>query len=147
MSCNKKKFYPRGDDFYYIEVWDKGARRSKNIEDILGFGNNTLPKYLTGGIETPRLKNKVYLSIFWKNISSTEFRIKRIEQQCLMVDSEFVIRKINRKEFIKLIPATIKVGKRNITDISYWYKNYQLKQQEIRYISRIKDREKENQMS
>ncbi len=147
MNGKVKRIQVRGDDFYYIEVWDKTARRSKTIDDILGNENPTKPKYLTGGRQTPRLKDKVYLGLFWKRLESAEHRIETIYRLKLLTNMEFTIRKVNRKEFIKLIPSKIEIGKGNLTDTAYWYKNYQLKQMERRYMSKIKEMKKPLQES
>jgi hypothetical protein len=126
---------PRTDNFYYIEVWDKQLLRDSKLNILFDIGEIIKPEFLGGSqVRLDRYK-EIHQSLFWKHISTAEFRIECVTRNKSVKDKyDFVIKCLTREEFIKSIPDK--------TNDVYWgighYKrNYNWKLSEIEYLKKL----------
>ena len=127
-----KYFEPRGDLFYYLEVWDKQALRDYKLSEILGGISNTLPKYAGGNQMSLIIYEDIFMSLFWKSKVTAELRVELLYRDPKVKDNyTLVIKYLNRDEFIKTIPETSRGSH------FAWKKNLKTKQNEIGYLRKL----------
>lgn len=118
--------YFKGDDFYYISISDPSISRDNKISDIFGesFESFYIGEKITKDISKAR---------FWKDLISTKLYIRRDTKNIISADqiygksmiitcqatrTSYTINKINREEFIKVIPESYDINdfvtKRNL---------------------------------
>ena len=125
-------FEPRGDLFYYLEVFDKQALREFKLTAILGGDSDIIPKYAGGNQRSLIIYEDIYMSLFWKSKKTAELRIKLLYEDSKIKDNyTLVVKFINRDEFIKAIPDTSRGSH------YAWKKNLKTKQNEIGYLRKL----------
>lgn len=134
----KKNKYiaPRGDYFYYIEVWDKQSIRDQKISDILDLSQMTKPKYLNGSSTTQILSDSIEFALFWKTRESAEYRISNLKKR--KKDNVYIIKYFDRDEFISKIPDNCAVKVKQSEKIRLVI-NQELKKKEITYKKKIEN--------
>lgn len=134
----KKNKYiaPRGDYFYYIEVWDKQSIRDQKISDILDLSQMTNPKYLNGSSTTQILSDSIEFALFWKTRESAEYRISNLKKR--KKDNVYIIKYFDRDEFISKIPDNCAVKAKQSEKIRLVI-NQELKKKEITYKKKIEN--------
>ncbi len=131
------QFTPRGDLFYYLEVWDKRALRDLKIGSLLGSIVDVKPQYVAGSQARLDKQDDIHQSLFWKTRETAEFRIECLcRREEVKNDYEFIIKYLTREEFINSIPDN---DSKYIW--GYWKRNVNLKQEEILYLERKKNHE------
>lgn len=121
-----KYLAPRGDSFYYIEVYT----RELKLSSILNGGRCF--NFLSGSQSDPKITDKIYKSLFWKNKDSAEFRIRNAMNSDLHCKNIYVIKQLTREQFIFLIPT---IDSKD----NFYLKNKNLKQQEVTYKKKIEN--------
>lgn len=138
----KKNKYiaPRGDNFYYIEVWDKQSIRDQKISDILDLSQMTKPKYLNGSSTTQILSDSIEFALFWKTRESAEYRIESFKRRgpSFIGDKIYIIRFLDRDDFISKIPDNCAVKAKQSEKIRLVI-NQELKKKEITYKKKIEN--------
>ena len=139
---SEKYIAPRGDSFYYIEVWDKQMLRDCKLSKILNMESNIKPKYVNGSLSNLVMCN-LSSALFWKNIETAEFRIEYLSRNEKIKNTYiFKIKYFNREEFIKSIPGeSTKASSKRISkygEIAYWDRNRKMKEKEIGYLRKLK---------
>lgn len=134
-----KYIAPRGDHFYYIEVWDKQSIRDQKISDILDLSQMTNPKYLNGSSTTQILSDSIEFSLFWKTRESAEYRISNLKKR--KKDNVYIIKYFDRDEFISKIPdncvhCSVKAKQSEKIRLAI---NQELKKKEIAYKKKIEN--------
>ena len=134
----KKNKYiaPRGDYFYYIEVWDKQSIRDQKISDILDLSQMTKPKYLNGSSTTQILSDSIEFALFWKTRESAEYRISNLKKR--KKDNVYIIKYFDRDEFISKIHDNCAVKVKQSEKIRLVI-NQELKKKEIAYKKKIEN--------
>ena len=128
---------PRGDFFYYVELWDKAQLRDVKLSNIFDEENTTKPSYLAGSQKQFNSQSRLYTALFWKNESSAEFRIELMKLLKISESYVFVIKSLTREEFIESIPEKFKIDNLYVTAL--WQKNRDLKEREINYKQKIEN--------
>ncbi len=124
----------RSDIFYYIEVWDKQELRDSKISNIMN--TKIFPTQYVNGTSKSIHKTEVkYAALFWKKKVSATYRISQFERRLCYSNLIFIIREMDRKEFIKTIPDEVKLKS---TDLLYWNINRSLKAKELNYRNKLK---------
>lgn len=123
---------PRGDIFYYIEVWDKQSIRDKKISFILDESNDTTIKYYNSSQGTVKFYNNIFCALFWKNLETAEFRLKTLKRH---TEYTFTIKSLTRNEFVNVIPNNYKV--KDKWELGCYQRNKELKGKELEYIEKI----------
>jgi hypothetical protein len=133
-----KYIAPRGDNFYYIEVWTLEDLRNQKISNILD-STEILPKFLNGSSNRLVILDSLEFSNFWK---TKEFAQKRIDTLKLRKKDKntYIIKCLSREEFINFIPDKIND---EISDSKkmFWRINFDLKKREINYLKKINKRD------
>jgi hypothetical protein len=135
----KKNNYisPRGDLFYYIEVWDKQILRDNKISSILG--ENTSPVFFVNGSQKNLNKvSKIEFALFWKNKQSAENRILTLKRFRPKDEYVYLVKYLTRGDFISLIPDQCNDGVKDYKKI-YWNKNKELKDKELCYKRKLEN--------
>jgi hypothetical protein len=135
-KCNY--IQPRGDYFYYLEVWDKSLLRDSLISNILD-EDSMKPYYVNGSQRQLNRVNKIECALFWKNEGSAKHRIETLKWARPNDDYKYVIKVLNREQFINIIPDEFKG---NSIENIYWKLNSELKLKEINYQKKIEHAEK-----
>ena len=128
----------RGDYFYYLEVWDKSLLRDSLISNILD-EDSMRPYYVNGSQRQLNRVNKIECALFWKNKSSAEHRIETLKWSRPNDDYKYVVKELNREQFINIIPNEFKG---NSMENIYWKSNSELKSKEINYQKKIEHAER-----
>ena len=131
---------PRGDKFYYLEVWDKQSLREVKICDLLGgeFDIKPKPKYVAGSQKRLEVQEDIHHALFWKSIETPRLRIFLLNQLDNIKDEyTFVIKHLTREAFIDVIPPT----ERDLYIYGRWKKNLKLRDSEISYLKKMKENE------
>lgn len=128
---------PRGDDFYYIEVWDKQVLRDSKISDILG-EEASKPKYVNGSQKQLNMVDKIEFALFWKNKESAYHRITTLKINRPKDNYEYVVKSVNREEFLSIIPDESPNGNEYHIKVC-WGKNKELKDKEKTYKRKIEN--------
>lgn len=128
---------PRGDNFYYIEVWDKQILRDSKISNILG-EETQKPYYVNGSQRQLNKVDKIEFALFWKNESSAYHRIETLKRHRPKDEYEYIVKSMNREDFINIIPDKQPNGNKYHTEVC-WMKNKQLKEKEISYKRKIEN--------
>lgn len=131
-----KYIAPRGDHFYYIEVWNKELLRDQKISDILDLVEITNPKYLHGSSSTLILSESIEFAIFWKTKESVEYRISNLKKR--KKDNVYIIKYFDRDEFISKIPDVFSCSIKYTEKIRLSI-NQELKKKEINYKKKIEN--------
>ena len=131
-----KYIAPRGDYFYYIEVWNKELLRDQKISDILDLAEITNPKYLHGSSSTLILSELIEFAIFWKTKESVEYRISNLKKR--KKDNVYIIKYFDRDEFISKIPDVLSCSIKYTEKIRLSI-NQELKKKEINYKKKIEN--------
>lgn len=131
-----KYIAPRGDHFYYIEVWNKELLRDQKISDILDLAEITNPKYLNGSSSTLILSESIEFAIFWKTKESVEYRISNLKKR--KKDNVYIIKYFDRDEFISKIPDVLSCSIKYTEKIRLSI-NQELKKKEINYKKKIEN--------
>jgi hypothetical protein len=129
---------PRGNHFYYIEVWDRSLLRDSVISDILG-EDSLKPFYVNGSQRQLNRVNKIQCALFWKTQGSAEYRIETLKRNRPNDDCKYLVKELNREEFIDIIPDDFKGNKFENT---CWLTNVELKKREINYQKKIEHAER-----
>jgi hypothetical protein len=134
----KKNNYisPRGDLFYYIEVWDKQILRDNKISSILG-ENISQTFFVNGSQKNLNKVDKVEFALFWKNKESAEYRILTLKRSRPKDEYLYLIKFLTREEFINSIPNKCSDVK-NYKKL-YWERNKELKDKELSYKRKIEN--------
>lgn len=129
---------PRGDHFYYIEVWDKQILRDSKISNILS-EEATKPSFVENLVGHQLNKvDKIEFALFWKNESSAYHRIETLKRHRPKDEYEYIVKSFNREEFINIIPDKQPNGNKYHTEVC-WMKNKQLKEKEVSYKRKIEN--------
>jgi hypothetical protein len=128
----------RGDYFYYLEVWDKSLLRDSLISNILD-EDSMRPYYVNGSQRQLNRVNRIECALFWKNKSSAEHRIETLKWSRPNDDYKYVVKELNREQFINIIPNEFKG---NSMENIYWKSNSELKSKEINYQKKIEHAER-----
>jgi hypothetical protein len=134
----KKNNYiaPRGDLFYYIEVWDKQILRDNKISSILG-ENISQTFFVNGSQKNLNKVDKIEFALFWKNKESAEHRILTLKRFRPKDEYLYLIKFLTREEFINSIPnecSDVKKYKK-----FYWERNKELKDKELCYKRKLEN--------
>jgi dTDP-4-amino-4,6-dideoxygalactose transaminase len=127
---------PRSDYFYYLEVWDKIVLRDSKISDILG-EESSKPRYVNGSQKQLNMVDKIEFSLFWKNKESAYHRITTLKRHRTNDNYEYLVKSMNREEFLSIIPDEIPIG--NKYNQTCWLKNKELKDKEKTYKRKIEN--------
>jgi hypothetical protein len=134
---------PRGDTFYYIEVWNTIEFRDMKLSNLLGT-KQSKPMYYSGGSYkngSVWLNQCIENAQFWKTKNSVNKRLFFLKGK---MNKNYTINSINREEFIEkiknyknyknfLINPNIRYTTENITYIN----NMDLLKKELFYKERI----------
>jgi hypothetical protein len=135
---NKNSYYYKRDDFYFISFTDKKINRDNKISSL--FDENALKLYIGHSVTSDISRAR-----FWKDLPSTKWFIKRKMKELVPLDiygkntifhcdktqTEYSVNKINRDEFIKIIPDSyespdfvtnrnLKMKSKEISDQKNW---------------------------
>ena len=125
----------RGDNFFYLEVWNKSELRDSRISDILD-EKVSETYYVNGSLRILSRVNRIEFVLFWKNKSSAEDRIKSLKSARPNDKYTYIIKSLNRQEFIDIIPDKISKDNKEYHK-KYWMANKNLKNKEIEYLKKI----------
>ena len=125
----------RGDNFFYLEVWNKSELRDSRISDILD-EKVSETYYVNGSLRILSRVNRIEFALFWKNKSSAEDRIKSLKSARPNDKYTYIIKSLNRQEFIDIIPDKISKDTKEYHK-NYWMANKNLKNKEIEYLKKI----------
>ena len=128
---------PRGDHFYYIEVWDKQILRDSKISNILG-EEATKPSYVNGSQKQLNKVDKIEFALFWKNEESANYRITTLKIFRPKDEYEYIVKYLTREEFIEIIPDEQPNGNKYHTQVC-WSRNKDLKDKEKAYKRKIEN--------
>lgn len=120
----------RSSDFYYIEVYTTKQFRLKKVNSIFEEKNKIKPKYYNSLHGKVNPQKKIYNALFWKTIDGVTKRTLSIRNN--YPNFHFVIKCMNRKEFINIIPK--KSSEVSDTHIYYFRRNHKLAIEERRYM-------------
>lgn len=140
-GLRKKRKHYRLNTFFYIEVYDIAALRSKKLNKVMGLYNNIRPTYFNTLSRNTSIKN-IYLSSFWKKKQSAINQKAAMKERCDKKNLTMEIIEINRLEFIKLIP--LKVPECSKWDMGLYIINIGIVRDEKAYMETLKCREIDN---
>lgn len=133
-----KYIAPRGDNFYYIEVWTLEELRNQKISNILD-STEISPKFLNGSSTRLIIVDSLEFSNFWKTMESAQRRVERLKMR-KKDKNTYIIKCLNRKEFINSIPDNVSDESSDSKKV-FWRINFELKKREINYLKKIKKRD------
>ena len=131
---------PRGDNFYYIEVWDIVKFRDEKINTILDIDDAViLPKYLSGSLKRLDIENNIECASFWKDITSAKNRFTSLKGNNQLDGIKLVLKIASREEFINIIS---KSGIQFSNCYNSLKRNIKLMKEEQIYLEKLKSQEK-----
>lgn len=142
---DKAKYIPkRGNIFYYIEVWSIEDFRDLKLSKILGI-KETKPKYYFGSSSVEYTHESLHCALFWKTQDSAHNRLRILRKEFLDIEhrdvkNHYIIKTLNREEFIKKIQPGKKY-QMYTTQGSAYLTNINLRKKEIKYKKRTEQLE------
>ena len=136
-----KKIAKQGKYFYYVEVYKKGGYRERLINEVLDNACVVKPKYLNGSSTKLYYRRKIYSALFRKDPKTLIYRIKNLGDSNKY---DYIIKKIDMKTFINIIPNKILTN--DAFELSNFIENYDMKRKSKTYLKKLEQYYKENEL-